>query len=174
MDTGLSDLGIPNTLGSFPAVGPVTYLTDDPFECQRLMGGPLPSVCTWFHGTSERAAGLACVQGIAPGCWIGAGGECCGVLGYDSPDDFLQRRGHLWIVEIAGPALGGDLKAWWVPPSNVRGVWRLDSFSPRNEVAATSREPLTEPRVGCACPLSDICSQQQAFWRSTWAIGERG
>lgn len=28
--------------GSFPVTGPVTYLTDDPLECQRLMEVPLP------------------------------------------------------------------------------------------------------------------------------------
>jgi hypothetical protein len=174
MEHGPPDSRMSNTLGSFPVAGPVTYLTDDPIECQRLMKGPFPSVRAWFHGTSRRAASVACIQGLAPGCWIGAGDKCCGVLGYDSPNDFLQRRGHLWIVEIAGPALDGDLKAWWVPPSRVRGVWHLDSFSPRNEFAATSREPLTEPSQGCACPLSGICLQQQTLWRSTWAIGKRG
>jgi hypothetical protein len=156
-------------LGSFPAVGPVTYLTDEPAGCRRLMKGPFPSVRTWFHGTSERVARLACVQGIAPGRWLGTGGERCAVLGYDSLDEFLERRGHLWIVEICGPALAGDLKAWWVPCSSVRGVWRLESFYPRAAIATSCSEPLTFPRSGCACALADICLEQQTLWRRTWS-----
>lgn len=160
-----------DTLGSFSVVGPVTYLTDDPSACRALLRGPSPAVRTWFHGTTEHAARLACVQGIAPGCWIGDGSGCCAVMGYDSLDDFLDRRRHLWIVEIVGPALNGDLKAWWVPSHDIRGVWRIDSFVPREEVVRTFNEPLAECRPGCACGLSDICQEQQRLWRSGWADG---
>jgi len=173
MDSDLREPPTPSSLGSFPTVGPVTYLIEEPAECRRLLKGPFPSARAWFHGTTERAAHLACVQGIAPGCWIGAGSECCAVLGHNSLRDFLQKREHLWIVEIFGPALDGDVKAWWVPPSDIRGVWRLDSFCPRDQIAALVREPLTQPRPGCACPLSKICLQQQTLWRGTWAIRER-
>ena len=68
-------------------------------------------VKTWFHGTTERAAQLSYVQGIAPGCWIGTGGECCGVMGHDSLDCFLERWRYLWILEIVSSAIEGDVKA---------------------------------------------------------------
>ena len=155
-------------LGSFPITGPTIYLTDDPLQCSRLMEGPRPSESTWFHGTNERAARLSCVQGIAPGCWIRAGGECCGVMGFDSLDSFLGRKEHLWIVEVVGPAISGDLKAWWVPPTDVVGIWHLGTLSKRQEIAATCSEQLAEPMEGCSCPLSDICFKQQDLWRSTW------
>jgi len=157
-------------LGSFPDVGPVTYLTDDPIECQRLMEGPPPSIRKWFHGTDERAARLACVQGIVPGCWIHAGGRCCGILGYDSLDEFLSRRNHLWIVEILGPARGGDVKAWWVPQSYIQGVWHGESFIPRESMAAQSCESPTALHSGCSCNLTEMCAQQQAIWRATWTM----
>ena len=156
-------------LGAFPMAGPVTYLTDDPEECRRIMAGPYPERRIWYHGTTERVARLACIQGIAPGCWIGTGGECCGILGYNSLHQFLRRRGHLWIIEIEGRALDGDVKAWWVPYSDVRGVWHLDRFVPRPEVVRGNHEPTTQPRVGCDCGLSEICSEQQELWRRTWA-----
>jgi hypothetical protein len=35
-------------------------------------------------------------------------------MGYDALADFLERRRHLWLVEIVGLALEGDLKTWWV------------------------------------------------------------
>ena len=156
--------------GSFPVAGPVTYMTDDPVECRRLMDDTLARFKTWFHGTSEHAARLSCVQGIAPGCWIGTGGECCGVLGHDSLDCFLERRRHLWILEIVSPAIDGDVKAWWVPSSCIRGVWHLEQFYWRDDVAATCVGPLSEPIDGCGCPLSPICIQQQALWRRTWYL----
>jgi hypothetical protein len=162
-----AEQGEANTYGSFPVAGPVTYLTDDPLECQRLMAGPPPPLSTWFHGTTERAARLSCVQGIAPGCWIGTGGQCCGVLGYGSLSGLLEDRSYSSIVEVVSPALAGDLKAWWVPPTQVRGVWRLGIFLPRKQVAAACREPLSEPIGGCACPLSALCCRQQELWRST-------
>jgi hypothetical protein len=154
-------------LGAFPVDGAVTYLTDNPRECRRLMRGPKAPVRTWFHGTTERVARLACVQGLVPGCWLREGGECC-VHGYYSLDAFLERRKHLWIVEVRGPVLAGDLKAWWVPPSYVRGIWRFDSFISREEVAAMHVDALVEPRTGCGCGLSSECAEQQSTWRSTW------
>ena len=154
--------------GSFPLTGPVTYITDDPIECQRLMQGPVPTTRQWFHGTTERVARLACIQGIVPGCWIGAGGQCCGVLGYDSLDEFLSRRNHLWIVEILGPALDGDVKAWWVPPRYIQGVWHGEVFIPRESMAAQCREAAAELRAGCNCNLRGICAEQQAMWQATW------
>lgn len=156
-------------LGSFPIIGPVTYLTDDPLECQHLMEGPFPSIRKWFHGTSETVARLACVQGIVPGCWIQAGGRCCGVLGYDSLDEFLSRRSHMWIIEIFGPALDGDVKAWWVPPRYIQGVWHGDTFIPRELMATQCRELATKLRCECNCKLKEICAQQQAMWQDTWA-----
>jgi hypothetical protein len=156
-------------LGSFPIVGPVTYLTDDPIECQRLMEGPLPAIRKWFHGTSERVARLACIQGIVPGGWIQAGGQCCGILGYDSLNEFLDRRNHLWIIEIFGPALDGDVKAWWVPPSSIQGVWHGETFIPRELMAAQHDEVAAEFRCGCNCNLKEICVQQRAVWQATWA-----
>jgi len=161
-------MSIVKPAGSFPNAGPVTYLTDDPQECLVLLAGHSPPARTWFHGTTERVACLACVQGLAPGCWTGAGGECCGVLGYDSRAAFLERRAHLWIVEIYGPAVDTDVKAWWVPPSCVRGIWRREVFLPAGEVAAVCDELFSEPRTGCPCGLSAVCSSQQALWRSTW------
>ena len=158
-------------LGSFPSAGPVTYLSDDPDECRRMMAGPYPHPRTWYHGTTERIARLACVQGIAPGCWLGTGGKCCGVLGYDALGEFLLRRQHLWILEIAGPALDGDIKAWWVPYSDVRGVWHLDHFVSRAEFARANHGALTMPKGGCECGLSEICAEQQVLWRKTWGEG---
>ena len=161
-----------NTLGGFPAAGPVTYLTDDSAECRRLMLCAKAPIRTWFHGTTECVARLACIQGLVPGCWLREGGEC-GVLGYDSLEAFLERRKHLWIVEVRGPALAGDLKAWWVPRSYVRGIWRLDSFISREEVAAMHVDTLVEPATGCGCGLSSECAEQQSTWRSTWPASSR-
>ena len=154
--------------GCFPITGPVTYQTDDPSECQRLLEGAHAPIKTWFHGTSEEAARLSCVQGIAPGCWLGTGGECCGVLGLDSLDSFLQRRRYLWVIEIVSPAIDSDVKAWWVPPGYIRGIWHLERFYSRDEIAASYVGPLSMPMDGCRCPLSPICLQQQALWRRTW------
>ena len=161
-----------DALGSFPAAGAVTYLTDDLQECRRLMLGPKAPTRTWFHGTTERVARLACVQGLVPGCWLREGGECC-VHGYDSLDAFLERRKHLWIVEVCGPALAGDLKAWWVPRSFVRGIWRLDSFISREEVAAMHADALVRPDPGCGCGLSGECAEQQSTWWNTWRASSR-
>lgn len=159
--------------GAFPICGAVTYLSEDPAECRRLMNGPFPPPQVWYHGTSEDVARMACVQGLIPGCWISAEGHCCGVLGYDSLDDFLGRRQHLWIIEVEGPALKGDIKAWWVPHNNIRGVWHHDSFTPRTEFPAPMQEALTEPHRGCRCGLSELCSEQQTLWRATWGIRDR-
>lgn len=158
-----------DALGSFPTVGPVIYLTDDPGECRALLQGRPATVRTWFHATTERIARVACVQGLVPGCWVGNGDGCCGIMGYDALADFLERRRHLWFVEIIGPALEGDLKTWWVPAHDIRGVWRVDSFVPREDIVQTLNEPLTECRNGCGCPLSDVCLEQQALWHTTWA-----
>jgi len=157
-----------NGQGSFPEAGPVTYLTDDLAECRRLLLGPLPRVKRWFHGTTERAARLACFQGIVPGCWIGAGGQSCGVLGHDSLHDFLDRRRYQWIIEAVGPALNEDLKAWWVPPGDIRGVWRLGTFYLRSAIAATHGKSVSTTKSGCACGLSELCAEQQRLWRATW------
>ena len=158
-----------NALGTFPLTGPVTYLTDDARECRTLLQGARPPSRTWFHGTIEQIARIVCVQGIVPGCWLRDGSGACGVMGYDAPADFLQRRRHLWVIEIVGPALEGDLKTWWVPVQDIRGVWRMDSFVPREEIQRTFRGPLVDCRLGCACGLSEICVEQQALWKGTWA-----
>jgi hypothetical protein len=164
VDTGTQQ---PSYLGSFPSVGPVTYLTEDAVECLRLMNGPGPPVRTWFHGTTERVARLACVYGIVPGCWIGTGGQCCGVLGYYSLNEFLSRRNHLWIIEIVGPALDGDVKAWWVPRHYIRGVWHGETFVPRELMAEQCQDTAFELRAACNCNLKEICAEQQAIWQAT-------
>jgi hypothetical protein len=90
------------------------------------------------------------------------------VLGLDSLEAFLQRRRHLWILEVESPALDGDIKAWWVPPKAIRGAWRRDRFYSRNELAPITADAGMESVAGCDCPLSPICRQQQAVWRDTW------
>jgi hypothetical protein len=154
--------------GSFPVSGPITYLTDDPDECKRLMRGVFAPPTTWFHGTTERVARLACRQGLVPGCWIAADGGCCGVLGLDSLEAFLERRAHLWILEVVSPAIESDIKALWVAPKAIRGAWHRDLFYARDELAAASPDAPTEPVEGCQCPLATICAEQQAIWRTTW------
>lgn len=157
-----------NYLGSFPSVGPVTYLTDDAAECLRLMDGPVPPIRTWFHGTTENIARLACVRGIVPGCWINSGGECCGVLGYDTLEQFLSKRDYLWIIEILGPALEGDVKAWWVPARYIQGVWHRDTFISREAIAPRACEMPSTPYEGCRCNLNELCARQRVLWQNTW------
>jgi hypothetical protein len=53
MDSGLSVLEVPNALGSLPAIGAITYLTDDPVECQQLMGGRFPFLARYVHLQAE-------------------------------------------------------------------------------------------------------------------------
>lgn len=150
--------------GSFSERGPATYLTEDPDECMELLDAPLPPRSTWFHGTSEAVARRACSVGLLPGCWLEEG--CCAVLGYSSREEFLLRLEHLWIVEVEGRALEGDVKAWWVPRQAIVGAWFRDAFYSKADLAeATVAEiPLVD---GCGCGLTGICRWQQAAWRRT-------
>jgi hypothetical protein len=82
-------------------------------------------------------------------------------------EEFLSRRNHLWIVEILGPALDGDVKAWWVPPRYIQGVWRGETFIPRESMAEQCRESVSELRAVCNCNLREICAEQQVIWQAT-------
>lgn len=148
--------------GSFSERGPAPYLTDDPDECRALLEGPLRPKSTWFHGTTETVARIACSVGLVPGCWLGAGR--CAVMGYSSRDEFLLRAGHLWIVEVETRALEGDVKAWWVPPEAIVGVWSHDVFFSKDELLLNPA-PVPPLVDGCACGLSDVCRQEQKAWR---------
>ena len=79
-------------LGAYPIAGPVPYLTDDPLECRRLLEGQMPATRTWFHGTSETIAQLACVQGIR--AWV-----------LDRRGQRILQRNGIWRTErFFGPS----------------------------------------------------------------------
>lgn len=152
--------------GAFPLEGPLTYMFLSPSEvAEHLAGGAFSPRRVWLHATSVEAARAIARQGIVPSCWVG--GDSCGVFGYDSAEEIPMYRRQAWLVEVESAALAGQIKAWWVPPSAIRGAWHDGAFVTAAELRAEDA-PLLEP-VGCACELSAITSEQIACWRAACA-----
>jgi len=148
--------------GSFPLEDPVVYTTDSPRAARRSLEGRLPGFSRWFHATSERNAVQAIFYGLIPSCWHG--GDCCAVCGHDALEDVHRHHGS-WILEVESPALSGQLKAWWVPASNIKGVWRHGAF----ESAECIRERTVKPKRlvdarPCICPLRMLVVEQILAW----------
>lgn len=154
----------PEELGSFPMRGPVTYLHLSPEEVDDAFRGPRPPIRRWFHATRAEFIGSICVQGILPSCW--SGGDTCGVCGYDKLTQLPAELGQ-WALEVESPALPGDLKAWWVPSTAIRGAWCDGLFYPADALRIDAR-PLLTP-TGCPCEMSAMTDDQIAIWRTTWS-----
>ncbi len=151
--------------GTFPSIGPVTYLPLAPHEVRDLMKGEPPIERTWFHATHERAARAACRQGLIPSCWTG--GDSCCVFGYDDMDQIPIHRGE-WVLEVLSHALESQLKAWWVPATAISGVWRRGRFT-RADALRVPSSWLSAPSGSCACDLADLTTTQIKRWRTTWS-----
>ena len=161
-------MALPNSApGAFPRAGPITYLDVSLTDVQHALDGPFPEVSTWYHATYENRIGRIIRQGLIPACW--RGGDTCCMFGYDTKLEAELRSP--FIIEVTSPALIGELKAWWVPPTKIDGVWLSDRFLSRDQARAefALRTPqLRDVPGGCACELSDLCSEQITCWRRTW------
>jgi hypothetical protein len=149
--------------GAFPALGPVTYLPMAEDEVAAALVTPAPEERTWFHATNEDAARAACRQGLIPSCWVG--GDSCCVFGYERCGDIPAYRGE-WVLEIRSHALSSQLKAWWVPATTIRRVWKNgEPLSPATLAALAVQ--LASPK-GCDCELAGQTRVQIERWRRTW------
>jgi hypothetical protein len=146
--------------GAFPTLGPLPYLHLTPQGVAAALEGEYPPRRRWYHGTTEDAAMSALGQGLLPGCWVGSG-DCC-VFGYDAREAIPPQRSAC-VVEIYSRALPGQLKAWWVPPQAIVGIWRDDEFV---ETAALRdvATPSLAPSGTCTCELADVVAEQVARW----------
>jgi hypothetical protein len=159
----------PRLDGTFPLTGPVTYLTDDPNAARALLDhGEFPEPTTWWHVTDLGSLSSVLVIGLVPGCW--RGGDTCAVFGIDALADVPRWRRHDPIVEIRSAALPGQVKAWWVPPTAIRGVWRSGTFIPAHQLsdAYPLQIPPSDITDGCPCRLTRLSRDQQTAWRATW------
>lgn len=156
----------PDLTGAFPLVGPLTYMPLDMDSVRAALDGPYPESRTWYHATWEPALGAILRVGLIPSCWWG--GDSCCVFGYDRPEELPEGRRSGWTLEVSSRALTGQLRAWWVPPSGVRGAWHEGLFWSRSELRAQFPDPAPVTREGCYCELSELVSEQQRLWRSTW------
>jgi hypothetical protein len=150
--------------GAFPLAGPLTYLRVPLAEIRDcLQSAEFAPVSIWFHATSEHAARAAAAEGLIPSCWCG--GDSCCVFGHSSFDEMPRWRRQDWVVEIESRALPGQLRAWWVPPQAIRGVWHDGQFFGRDELEARSgvAELVSE---SCPCDLHGLTSEQIARWRA--------
>jgi len=149
--------------GSFPLAGPVPYLTDDEEEARAALMGPRPTMRKWFHATDERAASIAVRQGLTPSCWRGS--DCCAVCGHADRANVHLHQGP-WVLEIVSPCLEGEIKAWWVPPSSIRGGWRDGEFVPAAEIRRHTFAARSNDHVRpCNCGLSHLVDAEIAAWR---------
>lgn len=156
--------------GSFPKLGPVTYLPISPAEVAQALLGACPPTTIWYHATLDSRLHQVCAAGVLPSCWWG--GDSCCVFGYDRIEDVPGVRSKGWILEVESAALAGDLKAWWVPPTAIRGAWRGGTFHRRGDLAGAPSQP---PDIGdgCSCDLTELVSSEKARWRQTLATKER-
>lgn len=153
----------PEHHGSFPALGPITYLHLMPTEVDEALRSARPPVSRWFHATRAEFVGSICLQGVLPSCW--SGGDTCGVCGYDTLAQVPAELGQ-WAIEVESAALPGELKAWWVPPTAVRGAWVDGLFYPAEELRVDAK-PLLQP-VACSCELASHTQAQISLWRSLY------
>jgi hypothetical protein len=163
-------------LGAFPTLGPLPFLHLSEDEVRgAAIGGPFPSEATWFHMTYPDRLSIILRTGLIPTCWFG--GDSCAVFGLERHEEVpLMRKGD-WILEIRSCALAGPAKAWWVPLSSIYRLWR-GGVAHHVPPATFDDQPHWPRQIhGCDCSLSDIVSEQQALWRSTWSHqvpGEEG
>jgi len=148
--------------GSFPEAGPLPYLLDDEAQAREALGGPRGGPRRWFHATNAGTAFIAVRQGLVPSCW--RGGDCCAVCGYAELDDVHSHQGP-WVLEIVSPALPGQVKAWWVPPSAIQGGWLDGSFTTAEEMRASAPPDPGDDARPCSCGLSKLVAEQIRAWR---------
>lgn len=155
----------PDLLGAFPLLGPVTYMLLGIEGVRAALRGPYPERRIWYHATWESTLGSILRVGIIPSCWWGGDG-CC-VFGYDRWEEIPEHRRNAWVLDVHSSALPGQLKAWWVPPSAIRGAWHDGTLHEPAELR--SRHPATplEATDGCSCELRWLVAEQQRFWRTT-------
>jgi hypothetical protein len=151
--------------GAFPTLGPLPYLHLSPRAVGAALAGDYPPARRWYHGTTEAAAMSALAQGLLPGCWVGSG-DCC-VFGYDAREEIPAQRNEC-VLEIYSRALPGQLKAWWVPPQAIVGIWHDRKFA---EAAALldAATPSLAPRGAYTCELAELVAEQVALWREAVA-----
>jgi len=148
--------------GSFPRAGPVPYLLDDEAEARETLAGPRGASVRWFHATDVEAGFIAVQQGLAPSCW--RGGDCCAVCGHAGLEDVHVHQGRC-VLEILSPALPGQVKAWWVPPSFIQGAWLEDVFMTADEMRAAAPPAPADNARPCNCGLSQLVEEQIGAWR---------
>lgn len=157
-------------LGVLPTAGPVPYLTDSELEARRLLAGAQPTrEVVWYHATSVDVTQIAAHLGLVPSCWHG--GDCCVVFGAANAHDVKPSRGDA-LIEICSRAIPGQLRAWWVPRSRIRGAWIGEKFVPTARLRNPSLAFMDDIRP-CGCPLSNIVAEQQQMWRRTWQPGSQ-
>lgn len=149
-------------LGAFPIVGPVTYLKMSAAEVKAALAGPYPAKSVWFHATSDEVAVSAAHYGLIPSCWWGS--DSCCVFGCARLDDVPAYRRTAWILEIHSAALDDQLKAWWVPPTAIRGAWHQGLFHDRTDLLEHMPR-LPEINDTCYCDLAQLTSAQIVSWR---------
>jgi hypothetical protein len=159
---------LPELLGAFPTLGPITYLDLSEAAIQAAIeAGPYPTERTWFHATYSDRLPLIARTGLIPSCWWG--GDSCAIFGVDQPRDVSLVRRADPLIEVRSRALDYSVKAWWVPPSAIQGVLlgsERRSLSPERDAGSLvwSHEP-----DGCGCELREIVREQQQLWRQRWA-----
>lgn len=147
-------------LGAFPSPGPITYLDLDLDEMETMLRlGPFPPLARWYHATTAEVAARAMVEGLIPSCW--RGGDSCAVFGRDSMADLPAWHEDSWLIELESNALRGQVKAWWVPPSHIRGVWHRS----KRQSIKTDRVPIDD-FDGCECELAGLTRNEQSDWRN--------
>jgi hypothetical protein len=155
-------------LGAFPKIGPVVYLdiSEDSIR-EALESGPYPAETTWLHATYSDRLPLIARTGLIPSCWWG--GDSCAIFGVRRRQDLGLVRRSDPLIEVRSRALHDSAKAWWVPPSAIKGVWR-GTRRLRLTTGSPSGSPVwpREPN-GCSCELREIVREQQLLWRETWA-----
>jgi hypothetical protein len=152
-------------LGVLPLVGPVPYLTAVEEEARRLLVAPQPATnSTWWHATSVEVARIATRYGLVPSCW--RGGDCCVVFGSADAEDVKPSRGEA-LIEVVSRAIPGQLRAWWVPHTRVRGAWIADEFVTAEQLRIPPVRLVDDVRP-CQCSLSAVVAEQQQQWRRTW------
>lgn len=143
--------GILNSVGD-----PFMYVANSSPQARGMLAsGRHHSTRTWWHESTPDRIPSIVQNGLLPGCWLGSGE--CAVFGLDHRP---EPTPHAVVVEVQSPAPLGDVKAWWVPPSAIMGVWVNDGgFLRRAELMDQVPDEAKLPRRNhCRCPLSQMCA----------------
>jgi hypothetical protein len=157
----------PEPAGAFPLLGPLPYLHLSLEAARAALGaGPYPSETTWFHVTYDPVLPMILRTGLVPACWWG--GDTCAIFGIDALEKVPTWRRHDWIIEIHSPALPGQVKAWWVPSSAIRGAWRHGIFYPADALPSPASARPPSLNRGCECEFASLVGEQQQRWHGSW------